>query len=88
MKNGSFLPQGGIPLGAPNPNTTSVETRKKAAQDSRRGEENPVTSEEGSTRWGKARLKAMKREPKSSVSRAALSRQAKSTAQARADGAS
>src|SRR3954451_3504191 len=32
----------GIPLGAPNPKTTSAATRKKAAQDSRRGEENPV----------------------------------------------
>jgi hypothetical protein len=73
----------GIPLGAPNPRTTSAETRKKAVQDSRRGEENPVTSEEGSTKRGKARLKAMKREPKSSVSRAALSRQAKSTARKR-----
>src|SRR6266550_7806592 len=39
----------GVPLGTPNPKTTSAETRKKAAQDSRRGEENPVTSEEGST---------------------------------------
>src|ERR1700756_5013348 len=65
----------GIPLDAPNPKTTSVETRKKAAQDSRRGEENPVTSEEGSTKRGKARLKAMKRESRTSVSHAALSRQ-------------
>jgi hypothetical protein len=73
----------GIPLGAPDPKTTSAATRKKAAQDSRRGEESPVTSEEGSTKRGKARLKAMKREPKSSVSRAALSRQAKSTARKR-----
>jgi hypothetical protein len=73
----------GIPLGAPNPKTTSAETRKKAAQDSRRGEVDPVTSEEGSTKRGKARLKAMKREPKSSVSHAALSRQAKSTARKR-----
>jgi hypothetical protein len=73
----------GIPLGAPNPRTTSAETRKKAAQDSRQGEENPVTSEEDSTKRGKAQLKAMKRESTSSVSRAALSRQAKSTAQKR-----
>jgi hypothetical protein len=73
----------GIPLGAPNPKTTSAETRRKAAQDSRRGEENPVTSEEGSTKRGRERLKVMKREPKSSVSHAALSRQAKSTARKR-----
>jgi hypothetical protein len=73
----------GIPLGAPNPKTTSVETRKKAAQDSRRGKEDPVTSEEGSTKRGQARLEAMKREPKSSVSRSALSRQTKSAARKR-----
>ena len=70
----------GIPLGDPNPKTTSAATRKKAAQDSRRGEENPVTSEEGSTARGRARLKVMKREPKSSASHRALSKQAKSTA--------
>jgi hypothetical protein len=40
----------GIPLGAPDPKTTSAETQKKAVQDSRRGEEDPVTSEEGSTK--------------------------------------
>jgi hypothetical protein len=73
----------GIPLGEPNPKTTSATTRKKAAQDTRRGKEDPVTSEEGSTKRGKARLKAMKREPKSSVSHASLSRQAKSTARKR-----
>jgi hypothetical protein len=73
----------GIPLGEPDPKTTSAETRRKAAEDTKRGEENPVTSEEGSTKRGRARLKAMKREPKNSVSRAALSRQAKSTARKR-----
>src|SRR5690348_17775987 len=46
----------GIPLGPPNPETTSPETRRKAAQDTRRGEEKPVTSEEGSTARGRARL--------------------------------
>ena len=71
----------GIPLGEPNP--TSTEARRKAAQDTRRGKEDPVTSEEGSTKQGRARLKAMKKEPKSTVSRAALSRQAKSTARKR-----
>ncbi len=73
----------GVPLGEPNPETTSAETRKKAAQDSKRGEENPVTSEEGSTRRGRSRLSAMKKEPRSSVSRAALSKQAKSSARRR-----
>lgn len=73
----------GIPLKAPNLKTTSAETRKKAAQDTRRGEQAPVTAEEGSTPRGKARLKAMKREPTNSVSHTALSRQAKSAARQR-----
>src|ERR1700744_2079826 len=77
----------GVPLGEPNPKTTSAETRRKAAQDTRRGEEDPVTSEEGSTKRGRARMKAMKKEPKSTVSRAALSKQAKSTARKRGSGA-
>jgi hypothetical protein len=77
----------GIPLGPPNPETTSPETRRKAAQDTRRGEEKPVTSEEGSTARGRARLKAMKKEPKSSVSHRALSKQAKSTAKKRGSSA-
>ena len=70
----------GIPLGQPNPKTTSEATRRKAAQDTKRGREHPVTSEEGSTKRGRARLKAMKKEPKSSVSHAAWSTQAKSAA--------
>lgn len=77
----------GIPLGEPNPKTTSAETRRKAAQDTRRGEEDPVTSEEGSTKRGRARMKAMKKEPKSTVSRAALSKQAKSAARKRGSSA-
>ena len=74
----------GIPLKPPNPETTSKATRKKAAQDTKRGRRDPVTGEEGSTTRGKARLKAMKREPRSSVSHAALSRQSKSAARKRA----
>jgi len=73
----------GIPLGQPNPKTTSEATRRKTAQDTKRGQEHPVTSEEGSTKRGRARLKAMKKEPKSSVSHAALSKQAKSAARKR-----
>jgi hypothetical protein len=73
----------GIPLESPNPKTTSPATRRKAAQDSKRGREHPVTSEEGSTKRGRARLKVMKKEPKSSVSHAALSKQAKSAARKR-----
>ena len=73
----------GIPLKPPNPETTSETTRRKAAQDTKRGREHPVTSEEGSTKRGRARLQVMKREPKSSVSHAALSKQAKSAAKER-----
>jgi len=73
----------GIPLEQPNPKTTSEATRHKAAQDTKRGREHPVTSEEGSTKRGRARLQAMKKEPKSSVSHAALSKQAKSAARKR-----
>lgn len=73
----------GIPLKAPSPKTTSAETREKAAQDTRRGKEHPVTCEEGSGKRGRASLKAMQREPKSSVSPTALSKQAKSTARKR-----
>jgi len=73
----------GIPLKAPREGATSAETRRKAAQDTRRGKEDPVTSEEGSTKRGTARLKAMKREPKSAASHMALSRQAKSAARKR-----
>jgi len=70
----------GIPLGPPNPETTSPETRRKAARDTQRGEENPATGEEGSTKRGRSRMKVMKREPKSSASHRSLSKQAKSTA--------
>lgn len=61
----------GIPLGAPNPKTTTAATRRKAARDTERGEESPATGEEGSTKRGRSRMKAMKREPKNTVSRAA-----------------
>jgi hypothetical protein len=73
----------GIPLGEPNPKTTSAETQRKAAQDTKRGEENPVTSEEGATKRGRATLTAMKKEPRSSVSHQALSKQAKNSARKR-----
>lgn len=73
----------GIPLGKPNPKTTSAETRHKAAQDSKRVREHPVTGDEGETKRGRARLKAMKKEPKNTVSHAALSKLAKSAARQR-----
>jgi hypothetical protein len=73
----------GVPLAPPNPETTTEATQRKAAQDAKRGKEHSITSEEGSTKRGRARLKAMKKEPKSTVSHAALSKQAKSAARKR-----
>lgn len=73
----------GIPLGQPSAETTSAATRHKAAQDTARGETNPVTGEEGETKRGRAREKVMKREPRSAASHRALSRQAKSAARER-----
>ncbi len=70
----------GIPLNPPAPGKTSPGTRKKAEQDLKKGETSPQTHEEGDSKRGKARLKAMKAEPKSTASHAALSRHAKSAA--------
>lgn len=75
----------GIPLGAPAKGKTSEETRHKAEKDLEKGQRDPQTSEEGSTKRGRARMKAMQKEPKSSASHAALSRQAKSAARKRKD---
>jgi hypothetical protein len=44
----------GIPLGKPSAATTSAATRKKADQDTRRGQTDPVTSEDGRTKRGRA----------------------------------
>ena len=74
----------GIPLKPPKEGQTSASTRQKAERDYEKGQKNPNTSEEGSTKRSRSRMKAMKREPKSSVSHAALSRQAKSAARKRA----
>jgi len=73
----------GIPLKPPSAGQTSASTRQKAKRDYEKGQTNPQTSEEGSTRRGRSRLAAMKREPKSSASHSALSKQAKSAARKR-----
>jgi len=73
----------GIPLKPPAKGTTSTSTRHKAERDYERGQKDPRTSEEGSTRRGRSRMKAMQREPKSSASHSALSRQAKTAAKRR-----
>ena len=73
----------GVPLKPPAKGKTSASTRHKAERDYERGQKNPQTGEEGSTQRGKSRMEAMKREPKSTVSHSALSRQAKSAARKR-----
>jgi hypothetical protein len=73
----------GIPLKPPARGKTSAATRKKAAKDVESGKASPATGKEGATRRGRARMKAMKREPRSTVSHAALSRHAKAAARKR-----
>jgi len=74
----------GVPLGSPRKGSTSATTRRKAAQDSRRGRTHPVRSESDvSPRRSAATQRALKREPTSTASRSALSRQAKSAARRR-----
>lgn len=73
----------GIPLKPPAEGKTSANTRQKAERDYEKGQTNPQTSEEGSTKRGRSRMKAMKREPTSTASHAALSKQARSAAKQR-----
>ena len=73
----------GIPLKPPAKGKTSASTRQKAERDYEKGQKDPQTSEEGSTKKSRAHMKAMKREPRSSASHAALSSQAKSAAKRR-----
>lgn len=73
----------GVPLKPPKEGKTGAGTRQKAERDYEKGQKDPQTSEEGSTKRSRSRMKVMKREPKSSVSHSALSRQAKSAARRR-----
>lgn len=75
----------GIPLSPPAKGKTSASTRQKAERDYEKGQKTPQTIEEGSTKRSRARMKAMKREPRSSASHSALSSQAKSAAKRRRD---
>jgi hypothetical protein len=68
----------GVKLGTPNPRTSSAETRKKAAQDSRKGRSG--AAKHPSPRRSRATLGALKREPHTAASRENLSRQAHSAA--------
>lgn len=73
----------GIPLGKSKAKTTSAVTRKKAAQDSERGQTDPATGQDGHGKRGRATQKALKKEPKAAASHTALSRQAKGAARKR-----
>src|SRR5262245_48962609 len=74
----------GVGLSAPAKGRTSAATRRKAAQDSRRGREHPVRSEaDVSPRRSAATTRALKRESTATASRSALSRQARTAASKR-----
>jgi hypothetical protein len=73
----------GIPVKPPARGKTSESTRQKATRDYEKGQTDPQTSEGGATKRSRSRMEAMKREPKSSASHAALSRHAKSAAKRR-----
>ncbi len=73
----------GVPLPAPKAGQSSERTRRSAASAYRAGQSSkkrPATSK----RRSRATLRALEAEPKSTVSRAALSRQAKTAARRRA----
>jgi len=69
----------GVKLPPPRKGATSSATRKRAARDLQAGRKRRGTS----TRRSKATTRALKRESRGSVSRSALSRQAKSAARRR-----
>lgn len=73
----------GIPVKAPAKGKTSAATREKAEREYEQGQAAPKTAEEGSSKRGRSRLNAMKKEPHNTVSHAALSRHAKSAAKRR-----
>jgi hypothetical protein len=73
----------GIPLKPPPSGKTSRETREKAERDYEQGQSSPKTEPEGSTPRGRARLKTLKKEPKTTASHSALSQHAKAAARKR-----
>ena len=75
----------GVPLKPPSKGKTSASTRQKAERDYEKGQKDPQTGEKSNAR-SRAREKALKREPKSSASHEALSRQAKTAARKRKSG--
>lgn len=72
----------GVKLPAPKRGAVSEQTRRKAEKDYERGQQ-PRSKRQTSPKRSRARVKALKKEPRSSASHAALSRQAKSAARKR-----
>jgi hypothetical protein len=68
----------GIPV--PPRKNASAATKKKAQREIRKGQSAGTSAKKDSSRRSKARVKALKREPKNTASRAALSRHAKAAA--------
>lgn len=73
----------GVPLKPPSKGKTSEATRKKTERDLEKGQHEPQRHRESSTPRSRARTKALKREPKNTASRSALSRHARSAARRR-----
>jgi len=73
----------GVPLKPPSRKAASAATRKRSQRDYEKGQKAPSIREKSSTRSGRARIAALKREPKSAASHRALSRHAKSAASRR-----
>lgn len=73
----------GVDLKPPRKGRASEKTRKSAERDYRKGHSAKKKSSSSSSRRSSARLKALKREPRSAASHRELSKQAKSAAQRR-----
>lgn len=73
----------GVPLKPPKEGKTSAATQHKAEHDYEKGQRQPQRHKESSSPRSRGRTRALKREPKSTGSHAALSRQAKSAARRR-----
>lgn len=71
----------GVPLKPPQPGQAKETTRKSAERDYRKGQASP--GKKPSPRRSRAREEALKREPKNTVSHAALSKQAHNAARRR-----
>lgn len=76
----------GVKLPPPKAGRTSAKTRRQAQRDSARGRGGRITSHPTSRTRSRATIRALKKEPRSTVSRSALSRQAKSAARRRSTG--